>query len=156
MNQHEKDAVEKMKLAAMLGVRGEDIVSPAETADSNPARPTGGDDSDVALPPHQRILSLGPGSVVEEHPRKAARIPAALLSRIIFLVSTGEGHDPADLTKGEVRAVLEQLAALGQELDRKRMALAKAAVVLELLKKGGGVTREEVLSALAAIAHATA
>lgn len=156
MNQHEKDAVEKMKLAAMLGVRGEDIVSSAAEADSNPASPAKGDDSDVSLPPHQRILSLGPGSVVEAIPRKAARIPAALLSRIIFLVSTGESSDPADLTKGEVRAVLEQLATLGQDLDRKRTALAKAAIVLEMLKKGGGVTREEVLSALAAIAQATA
>lgn len=138
----ERNAVEKMKLAAMQGIPGPPIETDPTLA---PAEP-------IDLPPHQRILTLTMDSTPVERIAKQ-KIPAAQLARIVFKLSTGEDGEPCELSVGEARVLLAQLTHLNQVIESWQRAAAQAEDCLQSIKSGG-VAQHQVVSALAALKQA--
>jgi len=134
----ERNAVEKMKLAAMQGIPGEPVGEP----EAPPAEP-------IDLPPHQRILTLTMDSTPVERETKK-KIPAAQLARIIFKLSTGDDEDDSTLKVGEARILLHQLTHLNQVIEESQLTARLAEAVLTDVLKGGAEQRKvvEVISLL--------
>ena len=141
----EKEAIRKMKQAAMEGIPGEPV-GESEIPVLATAATAGGED--IQLPPHRRILSVR--SETDDIVRKASKVPAAKLNQIVFALSTHEDSDPAPLTVGEVRLLINQLKALNQDIEGYQKALAICRKVLEDIK-AGGARHHEVIDAIAAI-----
>jgi hypothetical protein len=139
----EKNAVEKMKLAALQGTPGPPIEPEGPLLVPHA-------EAEIRLPPHRRILKVE--DVNEELPPKK-KIPAQQLARIIFKTSTGEDSADANLSMGEVRAVLHQLTVLNQEIENWQRAASQAEECLQAIK-AGGVMQHQVVDALAALKQA--
>jgi len=139
-------AVEKMKLAAVQGVPGPDVGEEAPLAPLEP------EEQAIQLPPHRK-LALSDGDTLEETRRQSRAVPAKQLANLTFKVSTGNDTDEANVTKGEVRMLFNQLTQMNQALTAQREALFRAKVALEEARKGQ-LTEAEAIDALAAITAA--
>jgi len=150
----EQSAVEKMKLAALQGIPGPEVGddTPIEPLQTTPPEALEPEEQAIQLPPHRKLALLD-GDTLEETRRQGRAVPAKQLANLTFKVSTGNDTEDANVTKGEVRMLFNQMTHMNLALTAQREALLRAKVALEEARKGT-LTEAEAIDALAAITAA--